>query len=90
MPIRHFLDAGNDSKSAYCYTTSPALFQELRNKGLGWLVDDIPIEFSRNTGIPKDLLAMAAAFVSKSALPMQVCVQFLVGVVRTSTWLFCT
>ncbi len=45
---------------------------ELRDKKLGWIVDSLPFEFSKNTGMPKDLLTLTTSLVTTGNCSIQV------------------
>jgi len=64
--------AEGKGKNTYVYSHSPALVEELRRQNLGWLADGIPFEFSKNTGIPKDVLRFATACTTTGNSPIMV------------------
>lgn len=52
---------GQTYKSSTCYSHSPALWEVMTEKGLGRYIDSIPVVFSRNKGLAKELLTQVVA-----------------------------
>jgi hypothetical protein len=66
--------AGKEGKlsNLYVYTNRPAFMEELRKQGLGFVADSVPFVFSKNTGLPKELLVLVAAAVTTGNSSIQV------------------